>query len=224
MKNQIRLGIKLLKYGLNAKLQLGCAALVLVLGLALELISGGHNLSVVGGFYIVLSGTFLAQVIISLDVSKMVQTSSYKRKIQTSMPVLVNTSIQLASYTVVVLLRLYRLSQIPADDIEGRIAVGTNLAGIICLIFIFSVYLGFCYKFFLISVVIVVLIAVPLMVGLQVGACQIGRTIPMAAIVVSGYILIPAGQLLAYLFSRLVYKRELSLYAFGSAMRREMRQ
>jgi hypothetical protein len=221
MKKQIILGVKLLQYGLKAKLQLGCAALLLVIGLTLEILNHGNDL--VGGFYVVLSSTFLVQILTSLDVSNMVQSSSCKKKLQTTMPILLSTPIQLAAYTFLVLLRLHSLSQIPADDIESRLAVKTSLAGVIALTFIFSVYLGFAYKFYVASIVIIVLSVVPLVTVLSVGTARIGESVPMAAIVVSGYLLIPAGQLLSLLFSSLTYKKELSKYAFGTAMRREMK-
>jgi hypothetical protein len=38
--------------------------------------------------------------------------------------------------------------------------------------------------------------------------------------VAAGYVLILLGQFLAYLLSRLAYRKDLSKYAFGAAMRR----
>jgi hypothetical protein len=221
MKNQIKIGMKLCKHGLTCKSSIAGAILFFLIGLAVEIGCGGANS--LGGFYFVVSTLFITQIIISTDVSTMVQTSPYKKKIQTSMPVLVCTPCMLAAYTVVVLFALHSLHVLPAGDIEGAAAVRGSFIELIALLFFTSVYMGVCYKYFLAGVILIIAIIVPLTVTSKYIAYVWADGIPMAAIVASGYLAIIAGQFLSYLCSCLFYKKELSKYAFGSAMRREAR-
>jgi hypothetical protein len=221
MKNQIKIGIKLWKHGLCCKTNIATAILFLLIGLAMELSS--WESSYLGGFYLVLSPMIIAHLIISTDVSTMVQTSPYKKKIQTSMPVLVCTPGMLAAYTVVVLFSWHRLHVLPGGDIEGAAAVRSHLISVIVLLFFAAVYMGVCYKYFLVSVLLLTAILVPLIVISQYTAYVWADGMPTAAIVAFGYLAILAGQFLSYLCSCLFYKKELSRNAFGSAMRREAR-
>jgi hypothetical protein len=139
------------------------------------------------------------------------------------MPVLVCTPVMLAAYTVVVLFSLHRLHVLPASDMEGTATVRSHLISVIVLLFFAAVYMGVCYKYFLVSGLLLTASLVPLIVTSQYTAYVWADGMPTAAIVAFGYLAILAGQFLSYLCSCLFYKKELSKYAFGSAMRREAR-
>ena len=75
-------GFKLLKYGYKIKLNLIMIAIFMVIGVVVEVVSGGGN--VIGGFYFMILGMFAYQMIISMDVSTYVASSPMQR--QTSFP------------------------------------------------------------------------------------------------------------------------------------------
>jgi hypothetical protein len=223
MKNQIKIGMKLWKYGLCVKSNIAAAILFIIISLIVEFSSWEKENSYLGGFYFAMSTLFIAQLIISTDVSTMVQTSPYKKRIQTSMPVLVCTPVMLAAYTVVVLSSWHRLHVLPTGDIDGAAAVRSSLINVIVLLFFAAIYMAICYKYFVVGVILLTLSIVSVIVTFKYTAYVWADGIPMAAIVASGYLAIIAGQFLSYLCSCLFYKKELSKYAFGSAMRREAR-
>jgi hypothetical protein len=216
MFNQIKLGIKLWKYAISAKSQIVCAIIFFLLGAVLEI--GDQGTGVIGGYYIVLSSMFITQLIVSVDFSTMVQASPYKKKLQTSIPVLVSTPVMLVTYTFLALLRVY-FFQASSED-ESRLEIKSGLLVIGVLLWLSSIYMGICYKYFLAAMVGLCVVIMPIAsIGTNLDTGFVEH-IPMAAIVAAGYVLILLGQFLAYLLSRLAYRKDLSKYAFGAAMRR----
>lgn len=222
MFEQVKKGLKLVKYGLTFKMQIAFSVIFLLFGVFVEFAGRGRNM--LGGFYIVLSAMFVIQLIISMDISTMVQTSPYKKKLQTSIPILTCTPIMLFSYTVVVLIRLYYIYLDPAisENPENQGAVKAGLMAIILLLFFVSAYMGICFKYFLVSLIGLVLFVYPIsFIFHELSIYKIVNEIPTAAIVAAGYVLIIAGQCISYLLTRLTYKKDLSKYAFGAAMKRQ---
>jgi hypothetical protein len=216
MINQIKLGIKLWKYASCAKSQVVCAILFFLLGVMVEI--GDQGTGVIGGYYIVLSSVFITQLIVSVDFSTMVQASPYKKKLQTSIPVLVSTPVMLVTYTLLVLFDLY-FFQAATED-ESRLEIKSGLLVIGVLLCLTSIYMGICYKYFLASMVGLCVVIAPIAgIGANLDTGFVEH-IPMVAIVAAGYALTLLGQFLAYLLSRLAYRKDLSKYAFGAAMRR----
>jgi hypothetical protein len=216
MFNQIKLGIKLWKYAISAKSQIVCAILFFLLGVMVEI--GDQGTSMIGGYYIVLSSVFIIQLIVSVDFSTMVQASPYKKKLQTSIPVLVSTPVMFVMYTLLVLLDLY-FFQAATED-ESRLEIKSGLLVIGVLLWLSSIYMGICFKYFLAAMIGLCVVIAPIAsIGTHLDTGFVDH-IPMAAIVAAGYVLILLGQFLAYLISRLAYRKDLSKYAFGAAMRR----
>jgi hypothetical protein len=216
MFNQIKLGIKLWKYAISAKSQIVCAILFFLLGVMVEI--GDQGTSMIGGYYIVLSSVFIIQLIVSVDFSTMVQASPYKKKLQTSIPVLVSTPVMLVTYTFLALLSLHFF--LTASEEESCLEIKSGLLAVGVLLCLTSIYMGICFKYFLAAMVLLwVVITMSTVVGETISA-DVTANVPMAAIVAAGYVLILLGQFLAYLISRLAYRKDLSKYAFGAAMRR----
>ena len=222
MFEQVKYGLKLVKYGLTFKMQMAFSVIFLVFGAVVEYFGRGMNM--LGGFYIVLSAMFIIQLIISMDLSTMVQTSPYKKKLQTSIPILTCTPIMLFSYTVVVLIRLYYIYLDPArsENPENQGAVKAGLMAIILLLFFVSAYMGVCFKYFLLSLMGLMIVVFPISFVFNIPRIfEAIDKIPTVAIVAAGYVLIIAGQGISYLLTRLTYKKDLSKYAFGAAMKRQ---
>lgn len=222
MLQQIIYGFKLAKYGLKFKMQVAFSIIFLLCGIVVEFVDRGRNM--LGGFYIVLSAMFTLQLIISLDISTMVQTSPYKKKLQTSLPILTSTPVMLLSYTVVVFIRLYYiyLDPVISCDWESRAQVKTGLVAIILLLFMASAYMGVCYKYFVAAFIGLMLCVFPTSYFFYSSSSfAVIEQFPIAAVVIFGYLMILAGQGISYLLITLTYKKELSRYAFGAAMKRQ---
>jgi hypothetical protein len=217
MRKKIKTAYRLLTYGFKAKLQLGIGAVFVLLGVVITALS--PDASFLGGLYIVLGGMFGYQIFISLDVSTLVQTSAYKRKLQTSIPLLSMAPVVYLSYTIIALVWGCRGAD-PADAAFFLLL----LAGVSSILL---VYLSVVYKFFLIMMVMmmVVICGVSFSAGLSTGQGAAVVQLPFGypAAVLLGYVMITAAYFLAYGLSRLLYKREFSKYAFGAAMRKYLK-
>lgn len=100
MIRDIKLGFMLMKYGLNYHLSIVCA--LISLGAAL-LFGALIPVGMIGGMFISIIPMLIAQLIFSLTVSTMVQTSSYKKRLQTTVPTLIATVSILIANTIVVI-------------------------------------------------------------------------------------------------------------------------
>ena len=89
MLKDIKLGFKLLKYGYKLKLNIFMLAFFAIFGIASDIMSKGT--SIIGGIYIMMCGMFTFQLIMSMDVSELIQSTSLKKKLQIYIPVLSST-------------------------------------------------------------------------------------------------------------------------------------
>ena len=78
MLKDIKLGFKLLKYGYRLKLNVIMLVFFAIFGIASEIFSKGT--SIIGGVYFMMSGMFTFQLIMSMDVSELIQSTSLKKK------------------------------------------------------------------------------------------------------------------------------------------------
>lgn len=210
----------MIKYGLSLKGNIVCMILILGVGVGVEILSRGDNF--LGAFYLMLTGLFPVQLITSVGLSTMVQTSKYKKKLQTLIPVMTGTVCWLIMYTIVVAIRMFFLYQNPEDSIE-------LLGGLIMIaagVFLVMIFAGFSFKHFVISILFLVVTLVPvagfyefLTVVLEYAALNF----PVWPAVLGGYVLILLGGVLEYLITLGTYKTELSRYAFGSALKKASR-
>lgn len=214
----IKQGIKLMKYAAQFKTNMFCAALICIIGFATEYISKGEQF--VGGFYILLMGIFPMQLIFSLDLSNMVQTSKFKRKIQVVIPTKINFIMMTVAATVLVVIRAYECNTYP----ELRPAIINNLVFIAILSVLFLAYMGAAFKYFIQSFVsfMVVMMAINLYFTIKF----MDTTAPIVSLpvaIVITYVCVFAGIGLQYLFLSLFYKKEMSKFAYGAQMRKLMK-
>lgn len=238
MKMELRKAIRLTKYSLSLKMNLICMVTMLVLGLLMEWVFCYVNdyqanaMTVpflpisMGTFFIICAALFPAQMVISLDVGTMVQTSPYKRKLQTLFPTVLNGVSMTIALLLVVLIR--GISWV----LTGKDYVWDSLLYVGVIAAVLMVYSMFVYKFFVLS--IIVLYFVMFFGGFTWGIItKTGRfsflskdfaanLSPVVAVLLSiGMIVI--ASMIHYGATRLLYKRPLSKYAFGAALQRASR-
>lgn len=207
------------KYGLAFKMQRVIGILFFLLGIVYEIISKGT--SEMGGFYCVISGMMLTQSIISVDLSTMVQSSPYKKKLQTSLPTLVSLIVMMATFSVWLIIHEV-LMQTSADAAvrERQIAV---FYIVVILGFLVQLYMGLAFKFFL-AAIFVFLVLVCGYSGLPSENIQWGSLPPWSKSLwgpaVSGYLVFLLGSAGQYGISLLFYKKKLNEYMFRSALKR----
>ena len=220
---------KMMKYALQAKMIFILAIIFFVLGLLFEFGDfSGHNSSYsLSCLYLALTAMYFYQLVFSTTVSKLVQSSPMKKKLQTVGPAAVTLITSLLTFTVYVVIRLIRITpQFLEDNGTTYANAYSTILFMAVWYFLFSVYLSISYKSYIISIVIV---AVSVIAVLVFGSTTdifinitdkllIGESNPVLLIAVSlGVILV--GSLVGYIISLLLYKKPISDMAVRYALR-----
>lgn len=212
MLKNLKMGFQLMKYGYKIKMNVIMMVVILALGIVAEISSKGT--SFLGGFYLMMTGMFAYQLIMSMDISEMVQSSAAKRKLQVGLPVVASTVVYLASYTFLLVERVILIHQNPQSKEELLYTLFTILL-IMITVYIFS---SICYKYFVAGMILFLI----LFIGVDTGAvilwnngigawlCQIG----LGWLAVLGYAVVLLGGGIEYLLGSLLYRKPLSEFAF----------
>ena len=222
MKEQLSKGWKLRGYGLGVKTQRAFCIIFLIAGTLLKLfpLETEYMAIDVGAVFLFCSAMFPAQLVMSLDMSQMVQASPYKKKLQTSIP---------AKMTTVGILIMFGWSmflQVISCMISGKNFAdqGVKLLMTGMWAFVILLFTGICYKFFVVSMIVMYIFIFGAGMLLEIGLLFFipkGFIHPLVAIV-EDIALILIGGVIQYGLMRLFYKYPLSKAAFGAAIRREM--
>ena len=203
------MGFQLMKYGYKIKMNVIMMIVILAFGIVAEISSKGT--SFLGGFYLMMTGMFAYQLIMSMDISEMVQSSAAKRKLQVGLPVVASTVVYLASYTFLLVERVILIHQNPQSKEELLYTLFTILL-IMITVYIFS---SICYKYFVAGFILFLI----LFIGVDTGAvilwnngigawlCQIG----LGWLAVLGYAVVLLGGGIEYLLGSLLYRKSLRM-------------
>lgn len=212
MLKDLKMGFQLMKYGYKIKMNVIMMFVILAFGIVAEISSKGT--SFLGGFYLMMTGMFAYQLIMSMDISEMVQSSAAKRKLQVGLPVVASTVVYLASYTFLLVERVILIHQNPQSKEELLYTLFTILL-IMITVYIFS---SISYKYFVAGFISFLI----LFIGVDTGAvilwnngigawlCQIG----LGWLAVLGYAVVLLGGGIEYLLGSLLYRKPLSEFAF----------
>lgn len=212
MLKDLKMGFQLMKYGYRIKMNVIFMLVILVIGIIVEITSEGT--SFLGGFYLMLTGMFAYQLIMSMDISEMVQTSAMKRRLQVELPVVASTVVYLAAYTFLLVERVILIYQNP----QGKEEALYTLFTIVLMMVTIYIFTAICYKYFVAGFILFLI----LFIGVDTGAvilwnngigawlCQIG----LGWLAVLGYAVVLLGGGIEYLLGSLLYRKPLSEFAF----------
>ena len=232
MKNDLRKAWEFIKLGASVSKVLNISFLVIfmLVGLLAEglYLSGkgigtlrfGGNGYDVGSFLILASLSFPTQFLVTTDVAYVVQTSSYKKKIQTKMFAEVSLITSLATISILVVARVIATAINPQKT--ALFWGDLPMLGVFTVIIL--IFTAVMYKYFWAAMIIlyIVLVGVSGMAGYR-SAIQgynvlTRNDLPVAANIAIGYALVLIGVGIAYLISVILYKKQFSKSAFGVAM------
>ncbi len=212
MLKDLKMGFQLMKYGYRIKMNVIFMLVILVIGIIVEITSEGT--SFLGGFYLMMTGMFAYQLIMSMDISEMVQTSAMKRRLQVELPVVASTVVYLAAYTFLLVERVILIYQNP----QGKEEALYTLFTIVLMMVTIYIFTAICYKYFVAGFILFLI----LFIGVDTGAvilwnngigawlCQIG----LGWLAVLGYAVVLLGGGIEYLLGSLLYRKPLSEFAF----------
>ena len=213
MLEELKNAYKIVGYGLKIKTQLGLAAAFAGMGIFFEILSGGEDS--VGSFYIVLSGMFIYQLIVSTDISTLVQSSPYKKKIQCTYPILAT-----APWLYMTLTILSIVHAIFARESEEKYLTMCRLTILLgCLLFILMIYFGLAYKFFVGGTVFMIISVFLPIIMFQNENPLSAKCTNLGVCTLIAYLLMTLGVVCCWLVTRLTYKKELSKLAFRASLR-----
>ncbi|MCR5654800.1 MAG: hypothetical protein K6G07_04100 [Lachnospiraceae bacterium] len=200
---------QLVKFGISIKKQFGFAIFFALIGIVVEIATKGTQ--IVGSFYIILSGMFIFQTIISSDVSTLVQSSPHKRRIQVLYPLMATLPWVYLTLTIVSFVHAYFASH-SADGYATQCNMMLILG---VLMFILFVYFGVAYKFFMASMVMMlatVYTTTYLMLGMEKLFPELMTNFGLCVLIAYG--LTTLGAVLCYVLMNVLYKKPLSKWAF----------
>lgn len=219
--------VRLIKYGMDARRCLWAMLLFAVVGIAFEIMftlgSGVYRGQVVidfGALFLYSAAMFPAQILMSLDISGIVQASPYKRRIQTSAMAFVSLCGNLTALVIVLLVR--GLSACVLPQRAALIWSGLPFIGLMGLGL--SIMGTLMYKYYIFSIIVLAVVfggagsflAVGRNMGLETGNMPGGMSLPGA--IAFCVVMILLGNRIQYLIARIIYKRPFSKGVFGNAM------
>lgn len=212
MKDLI-LGFKLLRYGYKLKTNVMMLCLFTAIGLLTEISSHGTNM--IGGFYFMLTGMFAYQMIIYMNASDYVQSSAMKRKLEVGMPVIVSTVVYLVMLTILIAEKYILIRMYP----ENTVLYQDTLFMIIFILFGAMIFCGVCYKYFVASFIVFMLVIMTCMstVNYWLHDHHISEFVSstFVKLAILGYVAIIVGGVIEYLLSSLLYRKQLSELAMS---------
>lgn len=222
MMKDIKLGCKLLKYGLNVKGCIVSLVLCFVLVVFMELV---FPIAALSSLWIGMGAAVVVQLVHSISVSQMVQTSPYKNKLQTTIPTLIVGGYMLIAHTLSLILkwigyqRIMRMSD-PDFIIEFEPYEFSNAiiwAGFF-MVFI-ELFMGLSMKCFWVATVIFGAVFVWFYMGMN-GVEMVYFAIPEPLAVALSYVIILGGCGFMYLIFCLTYKKDYHRMTFETALKR----
>ena len=208
MFKKIKLGLTLVKYGFRPGINLEMCILFLAIGVVLEISSKGTN--IIGAFYFLLTGVYIYHMIEYMSISKMVQTSKMKKALQTTVPTATSTLLYLVIFTCVVIEKAILIHNYPENT---QIYLETLLI-IVAYQVTAMLYIGLCYKYFVAATICFFAVIMGLTAGAHILSRNNHLSLSFPVEVIIGYIAIIVAAVLEYLISTLIYKKELSKFAF----------
>ena len=224
----------MLRYAFGIKGNSVAAVIMVIAGLALEFISHGTNF--LGSFFLVVLSMFPVQFLYSISLSNHVASSPYRKRLQTSMPALMNLILNIGIFTLLNIIKAVEIYLFPED---AELIIGSLIMLSIAEL-ILAIYTGIVFKYYILAtIILVVFFSIFGGIGGWIMAFQeqvysfysvfaamgyifIGKTSIVGAVVIS-YALLFVGAGFQYLVSLAIYRKPLSKRAQGAAMKRYLK-
>lgn len=225
MIKQLQMGIKLLRYthGIVANTVLG--ALILLVGIIIELGTSGPNglatTSGVGGYFILMTAMWPLQMLISLNVPGIVATSPWKKRIQTSVFSVSAVLYFTLTYTLVMVLKLMKWKSGLVS--EERFVI--EMLQMVVFVFILIIYMTTSLKYFVVSTIVFCIVMPAFMISYMIAYNMdiLARlNLGPVAVISLGYATIFLSALLGNGILHLLYKKPVSKYSQMSSLRKKM--
>lgn len=227
MTAQIKMGFKLIRYAYKLEMNIIIGVFMLVGGAALDLCT--HGTVFLGVFLISCFSMFPVQFLYNVCMANAAGASPWRKRMQTTMPALLAFAINVIEFTILIVIKMVEIYLFPQDT---SVILGC-LVMVAVLQILLGIYNGLCYKYFAISMIVMYIVIFGCsflggytMVSEESMSVSINMSVsvlcsPPGAIVVTYGSLVVAA-ILQYVVSLAVYKKPLSKWAQGAAMRKHL--
>lgn len=221
--NDLKTGLKLMRYTYGIRSNCIQAGVFLLMGLVFALSGEKGTFGFFGGYFWVCIAILPTQLIYTLGVSHLVQASPMKRKVQTVFPVAINLAFMIVIYLIEIAIGgIYAWGN--PQEAEGMYQSLLLLATVMALT---MVYLGACYKYFVVPTLCLIPV---LIIWMQGGMGEwtftrlfLGRwNVSLGMAVAVGFGILIAGALAEYLLTLLFYRAPLSRMAQAAPLRKAL--
>lgn len=215
MIKQIKMGIKMMRYGYGLKMSIGFVAFFVLAGITLSFVS---ETAPGGAYMIMVAGMWPDQMICSLGTANFVRSSPWKRSAETAAPTLLGFLNFLACYLIVFLTCLLRFAagaQESAAIAGDMIIVGTLTA-------LMMVFCGMAYKYMVAATIIFFAAYLMLVTFSNMFKLWLVEhsSMPFFAGALIGLAEIVAGAVAEYAITCVLYKRPMSKNAQFAGLRK----
>lgn len=226
MINDFKKALQLSLYGFKAKVQMIFMIIFVIIGLVWEYFFQGMHW--IGAFFIVLAPVYFSQILYGMGMSNMVASSPYKKKLQVLYPTLSNCFFELIAMTIIVLLKIFEIRSCP----ENKGGLMYVLLSVCMFCIVLNFYSAIVYKYFALATV---LMLAPVMGLSYIFTSESFNNyeggllstlidhMSLGVIVLICYLTVILGAVLQYAVSTALYKKPLSEYAMGMAMRKALK-
>lgn len=221
MINDFKLGIKIVRYGLNKEASVVVTILFLLLGAFMEFVAPHLPLT---GLYMGMGGMLLIQMICSVSLSTMVQTSSRKKRLQTSVPAIVGGVYMLLIHTLFLAIKCISCALVTREVFQFNIwEVGNAIMMNALLMAIIIVYYAAALKAFWSSTILFFIVYVGLYSGYIPHNFLVetqAAIFPLGVAIAVSYGIVVIAAVLVYGLYKALYKKDYSKFAFETALKR----
>ena len=150
MMGQCKYAFQMLRYAFGIKGNSVAAVILVIAGLVLEFISHGTNF--LGSFFVVVLSMFPVQFLYSISLSNHVASSPYRKRLQTSMPALMNLTLNIGIFTLLNIIKAVEIYLFPEDT---ELIIGSLIMLSVAELII-TIYTGIVFKYYIIATVVMV--------------------------------------------------------------------
>lgn len=209
MMNNLKMGMKLLRYTYGTGISVGLSIVFLIVGIAIYFVMPAGWFA--GGFFLMAVGMWPLQMLFSMVVPDIVQTSPWKKALQIKVLPRVGIACMSVTNIIVFLLNLITLSQNPRlEDTMSAVMLYTGICAMLLLC-----YMAGALKYFNLSTVIFLVLYLVIMWSDGFFSTLINLEIPYPLAVIISFGLIWLGGALSHVMYCLLYRRPV---AKGSQM------
>ncbi len=226
MMNEMKKVCKLIQYGYNFKVSVGCGIVFVMLGVVFSILGSKMSSAlhmqpaVLSTMYVFLGPLMALQVLYTLLFSEIVKSSPRNYTLEVLAPNLFATIMGVFSFIFSIISALIGMKVSP-DLAENYYAVimssGIMLAGMI-------LYFGVCYKYFVLGTIGFIVGFLVIYGGLSAYIFKYGVSFELTMVNSSliGGGIVAAGIILSCVLRKLLYKKPISKYSAGAYLKKAM--